>query len=96
MLIIAKATAPQVRVLENLRALSASQLFIDHMFAALWEAAEEYGIDPVGMVAQSYHETGGGYFRGRVQGWFHNTAGIKVYNVAEVMRILGKADVAAS
>ena len=63
--------------------------FSDHMFEPLWETAVEYGIDPVGVVAQSLHETGNGLFPGNVRPWFHNTAGIKVRNDKDVMALIG-------
>ena len=44
------------------------------------------------MVAQSFKETGGGAFSGRVPAWFRNTAGIKVADVPEMMKILGTTD----
>lgn len=55
-----------------------TDLFIDHMVPALWEEATRYGVDPVGVVAQSAHETGWGAFKGVVPPTFHNTAGIKI------------------
>lgn len=73
--------------------LTPAALFVDIMLAELWDAAWIHGIDPVGMIAQSYKETGGGTFRGNVKPWFCNTAGIKVKNVNEVMAILGTTNV---
>ena len=55
-----------------------SQLFINEMFPALWDAAIKYGIDPVGMVAQSGKETSWGNFGGKVRKEFFNTAGNKI------------------
>lgn len=54
------------------------QRFIAEMFAPLWTAGEEYGIDPVGVVAQSFKETGGGQFAGKVPAGFFNTCGLKI------------------
>lgn len=51
--------------------------FINDMFPALWDAAVKYKVDPVGLVAQSLHETGRGNFKGNVVPEMHNTAGIK-------------------
>lgn len=48
------------------------------MFPALWDAALKYGVDPVGVVAQSAKETGWGNFGGAVRPEFFNTAGIKI------------------
>jgi N-acetylmuramoyl-L-alanine amidase len=47
------------------------------MFPSLWSGAERYNIDPVGLVAQSYKETGAGNFPGRVKPEFYNTCGLK-------------------
>jgi len=52
--------------------------FGDLMFPALWQAALDYGIDPVGMIAQSGKETGWGHFNGQVRPEFHNTCGLKI------------------
>jgi hypothetical protein len=52
--------------------------FRDEMLPELWAAALPYGIDPVGMVAQSGKETGWGTFTGSVSPRFYNTAGIKI------------------
>lgn len=52
--------------------------FLQEMFNPLWDAAVDHTIDPVGVIAQAYKETGGGTFRGRVKPEHYNTAGIKV------------------
>lgn len=52
-------------------------LFRDSIVPALWEAAVDYGIDPVGVIAQSYKETGGGTFKGKVKPEFCNPCGLK-------------------
>ena len=52
--------------------------FVDEMVPELWAAAMEYGIDPVGIVAQSAKETGWGNYGGAVLPQFYNTAGIKI------------------
>jgi hypothetical protein len=51
--------------------------FIDDMFPALWKAAITYGVDPVGVLAQSFKETGGGNFTGKVRAEFCNPCGLK-------------------
>lgn len=66
--------------------------FRNNMFEPLWMTAYDYGIDPVGVVAQSLHETGNGKFTGNVQPWFYNTAGIKVYNTTAVKALLGSSN----
>lgn len=52
--------------------------FVREMFPALWDAAVVNEVDPVGVVAQAFKETGGGNFTGRVRPEHYNTAGIKV------------------
>jgi hypothetical protein len=76
--IIGPHSAERTTVEASLVRLGASDLFVDEMFPVLWDAALSHGIDPVGVVAQSYKETGGGRFGGRVTAKFYNTAGIKV------------------
>jgi hypothetical protein len=63
--------------------------FRANMLDPLWLTATDYGIDPVGVVAQSLHETGNGLFPGNVKPWFHNTCGLKVRNDKDVMAMLG-------
>jgi N-acetylmuramoyl-L-alanine amidase len=55
-----------------------TEMFIDQMFPALWMNAVRYHIDPVGIVAQSIKETGGGSFKGKVLPEFYNTCGLKI------------------
>lgn len=73
---------PSVRLLsdvnDKLQSMVTVPLFIDEMVPALWTAGIDYGIDPVGLIAQSFKETAGGMFTGNVQPRFYNTAGIKV------------------
>jgi N-acetylmuramoyl-L-alanine amidase len=83
MRILGPATADFGIVDANLVKMGASPLFRDAMFPALWEEAERYAVDPVGMVAQSYKETGGGKFGGAVTAQFYNTAGIKVRHLGK-------------
>jgi hypothetical protein len=89
-MILGPASATQDVVASNLGTVA--DLFRNVMFPELWAAAEEYGIDPVGMVAQSIKETGGGTFGGRVKPWFYNTAGIKVRHVVDVMHLVPTED----
>lgn len=63
---------------ENLSVLGAAPLFINQIFPALWPAAVRYAVDPVGVVAQSYKETGAGRFPGKVRPEFCNPCGLKV------------------
>lgn len=55
--------------------------FVDEMLPALWAITLPYGLDPVGVIAQSFKETGGGNFQGKVRPGFFNTAGIKIRNL---------------
>lgn len=83
MRIIGPPSAGVGDVVRNLQQMSATNIFREQMFPALWDAAVEYGIDPVGVVAQSWKETGGGTFKGQVTPQFYNTAGIKVRHVGK-------------
>ena len=65
-------------VRDNLTPAGAAPLFVNQMFPALWTEAVRYGIDPVGVVAQSLKETGGGKFAGKVKADFCNPCGLKV------------------
>ena len=59
-------SADKGSVLAKLSTLTVALRFTQEMFPALWDAALRYGIDPVGLVAQSYKETGKGKF---LSGW---------------------------
>lgn len=65
-------------VLSNLSRLGATPLFTQQMFPALWAASVKYSVDALGVVAQSYKETGGGTFKRLVLPNFYNTAGLKL------------------
>jgi N-acetylmuramoyl-L-alanine amidase len=79
MSILALPSAPREVVMGNLPDTVASAVFRDDMFPNLWDVALAYGIDPVGMVAQSGKETGWGTFGGQVSTEFHNTCGLKLH-----------------
>jgi N-acetylmuramoyl-L-alanine amidase len=83
MRIIGPATADFSVVDINLGKMGAASLFRADILPALWEEAERYAVDPVGAVAQSYKETGGGKFGGAVTPQFYNTAGIKVRHLGK-------------
>jgi hypothetical protein len=55
-----------------------SPLFLEEIFPFEWKWGLEYHIDPVGLIAQSYKETGGGKFRGRIPVEFYNPCGLKI------------------
>ena len=74
-------SADKGSVLAKLGTLAVAPRFTQEMFPALWDAALRYGVDPVGLVAQSYKETGKGNFGGQVKPQFYNTAGIKIRHV---------------
>lgn len=67
----------------------ATQLFIDLIAPAVWQAAVDHVVDPVGAVAQAYKETGGGTFAGNVKPAFYNPCGLKVRDVAMVKALTG-------
>lgn len=58
--------------------LASTDIFRSAMVPALWSAAVRYGLDPVGVIAQSHKETGGGTFLGKVKPTFYNTCGLKI------------------
>jgi len=89
--ILGPVTVSRETVLGNLPP-EAEGLFVDDMFPELWQAAEDNGIRPEGMVAQAGKETSWGQYPGRVRPWFYNTAGIKVAHVGEVVTLLGTSD----
>lgn len=78
--IMGKPSATYDTVVRGLDRLSSTvhPRFRGEMLDPLWKAAEHYGVDPVGMIAQAYKETAGGQFTGAVTPAFFNTAGIKV------------------
>lgn len=65
-------------------AVPASSGFRVDVTPALWRWALTYGVDPVGVVAQSYKETGRGEFGGAVGARWHNTCGLKIRYVGIV------------
>jgi hypothetical protein len=93
--IIGPPSASKATVVKNLVALGPGyERFRDEMFGPLWAVAQEYVIDPVGMVAQSAKETAWGRFTGKARPWQHNTAGIKLHPdaIPAVMAMLGTTD----
>ena len=79
MRIIGPPSASRDTVLANLVGPDgAHPRFVSDMFGALWDAGIEYTVDPVGVVAQSFKETGGGRFAGRVKPEFCNPCGLKI------------------
>lgn len=78
MRIVDQPSATRSSVLQRLNGLKPAPIFTQDIFPAIWDAGLHYGVDPVGMVAQSYKETGAGRFTGNVQPRFYNTAGIKI------------------
>lgn len=92
MRIIGPPSAAKDRVITNARDLGAVVLFTADMLPALWDAALRYHVDPVGVVAQAFKETGGGKFGGRVLPGFFNTCGLKVRDPNLVARFTGDTD----
>lgn len=74
------ATSNFGSVSQNLRRRSVAPVFLELIAPAVWDAALEYYIDPVGMVAQSLKETGAGKFGGAIDERWYNTCGLKVRN----------------
>jgi N-acetylmuramoyl-L-alanine amidase len=79
-LILSEATADGSRVAHNVAQMRPHGRFVDEMMPTLWLVAELYGINPVGMIAQSGKETGWGHFMGKVPPTFFNTCGLKIHN----------------
>lgn len=71
-------TASWETVHTNMIRLGATDLFIDTIAPTVWQAALDYRLDPVGVVAQSAHETGWASFPRKTQPWHRNTCGLKV------------------
>lgn len=78
MRIIGPPSATFETVRDNLAGMGSTALFVNQMFPALWTQGLRYGVDPVGVVAQSFKETGGGKFAGKVKPDFCNPCGLKV------------------
>jgi hypothetical protein len=76
--IIGPPSADQARVAANLTAAGAVPLFLGQILPALWQAAVALTVDPVGVVAQSFKETGGGAFQGKVSPDACNPCGLKI------------------
>lgn len=91
MLIIGPPTADWASVRPRLAQLGSSEVFAKDIAPAVWAAAVDYGIDPVGMLAQSAHETGWGKFARACKAWHRNTGGLKVRDL-KALAALGIAD----
>ena len=67
-------------VLRNLVAQGADPLFVGTIAPELWAASEDYGLDPVYVVAQSVQETGWGKWPAPavIDARWRNTCGLKV------------------
>lgn len=93
MRIIGPPSAEYENVRQSLLSMvDVSPRFVNEMLPSLWHWSVYYGINPVGVVAQSAKETGWGHFRGRVQPWFRNTCGLKVANLQGVMALIPTSD----
>lgn len=80
MRILGPPTTTYTQITNSLQGLKVDPLFIAEMAYPLWLAGRKYFIDPVGMIAQSIKETGGGKFPGKVKPGFFNTCGLKIRN----------------
>jgi N-acetylmuramoyl-L-alanine amidase len=78
MLIIGPPTADWSSIRPRLAQMGASELFGKDIAPVVWDAAVDYGIDPVGMLAQAAMETGWGKFGRAMHPWHRNPAGLKV------------------
>lgn len=72
----------------------ATELFLDEMLPALWAAAIKYSVRPEGVVAQAYHETGGGRYTRLVPPFFYNTAGLKLRHPSAQLGTIGEVTLA--
>lgn len=80
MRIIGPPSSNYLQITNSLQALKVDPFFISDMAYALWTAGRKYFIDPVGVIAQSIKETGGGRFPGKVKPGFCNPCGLKIRN----------------
>lgn len=76
-LIKTDSPAPLTRAGLLARLPAAAHARFAQMCEASWAAAEKYGLDPVGLVAQMAVETGWGNFPGKALAEFHNPCGLK-------------------
>lgn len=84
MRIFGPPTATIVTVTENARRKGASTLFLTQIIPAVWLAATEHHVNPVGAIAQAAWETGWGKWPGSAvltSAW-RNVAGLKTYDPA--------------
>lgn len=81
MRIIGPPSAEHSVVRPRLTALGVTDLFLNEILPVVWQAGLHYAVDPVGAVAQSFKETGGGKFTGKVKPQFYNTCGLKIRNL---------------
>jgi hypothetical protein len=92
MRIIGPPSATPALVMHNLMKDNPAPRFVGEIFPPLWDAAQRLFIDPVGVIAQAYKETGGGTFTRKVKPWFYNTGGIQIRHKDEVTKLLGTTD----
>ena len=86
MRIIGPPTGNRDTIFRKMRELAPD--FKAEIFTHLWDCAVGYGIDPVGIVAQSLIETNNGKFGSRCPEWFFNTCGIKVRSPENIVMLL--------
>lgn len=96
MRILGPPSADYDTVYANLERLGVHDRFLHNMLPALWWAAVKYSVDPVGVVAQAYHETDRGHFSGLVPHFFYNTAGIKLRHPNKALGTEGDVSLAHS
>lgn len=96
MRILGPPSADYDTVLTNLVRKGAAPLFVNDMLPALWAASLRYSVDAVGVVAQSFKETGGGTFTRLVKANFYNTAGLKLRHPNAALGTAGEVTLAHS
>lgn len=93
MRIFGPPTATLDTVTANARAKKASELFLSTIIPAVWQAALEHHVNPVGAVAQAAYETGWGKWPNSavLTAAWRNVAGLKVYD-PEAFGLTGETD----
>ena len=72
-------TSSKQQIIQWAKNRNCNELFISWIDMA-YDIAEDYGVDPTVLIAQTAIETGFGEFGGVIDSSYHNTAGIKTTN----------------
>ncbi len=70
--------APTVSLEQLQKKLNFHELFVTEILPPLYKASLQFGLDPLGVVAQSLKETGFGTFKRAVLPTFFNPCGLKI------------------